>query len=196
VDANIDGTRLTLASSAFVAVASKCSECVAEQCTREQNLNHLCDSQRRHLDSDVALWYQAFEPTMYEAAVQDALRGVARRIGTGPWGAGEWHGDSQQYFLAVWLATSLIGGTLDYYMYDRFCENPGNQCFVLGDAGCRDCIAASGLGGIVNMSQCGRQSVYDLVQQLTGKSTQVLYDALSTVKGPPKQVFDLLGGAL
>merc|ERR1712050_743780 len=103
------------------------------------NVNNLCDAQRRHMDKDVALWYQAYEASMYNEIVQVAHRSVVTRVGTGPWGAGVWWGDSQQYFLTTWLATSLLESgsiKLDYYVYDHFCENPGNQCFLLGSYGC------------------------------------------------------------
>jgi len=110
VAANVDGRPATLAASAFVAVASACSGCLAgSSCDLTANVNNQCDMQRRHLDRDVSLWYQAYEPTMYATPVQEAFSRVIRRIGTGPWGAGVWYGDSQQYFLAVWLATSSQG---------------------------------------------------------------------------------------
>merc|ERR1712087_73083 len=105
------------------------------------------------------------------------------------------YGDSQQYFLTVWLATSLLqnGETaLDYYLYSRFCENPGNQCFVLGSQACSQCIANSKLGIHVQPGQCGAHSVDDMVERYAGQPAQTLYSALSNVGPPPAQVFDLL----
>ncbi|CAK0864611.1 unnamed protein product [Prorocentrum cordatum] len=121
-----------IAPSAFVTVFSKSSVQDAA-CSIEDAQNNQCDAQRRHLDADISLWVQAFHAPMYLPEVQEVFGSVVMRVGTGPWGAGLWFGDSQQYFLAVWLATALLGGPgLEYYVYDHFCENPGNQCFLHG----------------------------------------------------------------
>jgi len=194
VAANVDGRPATLAASAFVAVASACSACMSgASCDMSANVNNQCDMQRRHLDKDLSLWYQAYEPTMYAAPVQEAFGRVIRRIGTGPWGAGVWYGDSQNYFLAVWLATSLLKGVyLDYYIYDHFCENPGNQCFVLGAKGCSACVARGALGTLVQAAHCGTQSVHDMVNRFKGQTAQSLYAPLQKIPGPPSQVFDAL----
>merc|ERR1740138_298753 len=153
-------------------------------------MNNNCSTQRHHFDADVSLWYQAYEPSMYLPVVQQAFRGVVKRAGTGPWGAGVWYGDSQQYFLAVWLATSLLGGVaLDYYVYDHFCENPGNQCFTLGAQGCAACIAQSGAKG-VDPKRCGMASSQDMTARFAGHPAKVLYLALRDVPAPPTQVFD------
>jgi hypothetical protein len=178
--------------SAFVAVASICSSCRSD-CSLSDNKNNLCDGQRRHLDEDISNWYQAFEPSAYPEEVQRAFSKVVKRIGTGPWGAGVWWGDSQQYFLAVWLATSLLSSTtLEYFMYTHFCENPGNQCFVLGGDGCQQCVADSGVQD-VDAERCGSQSVYAIVDMFKDRPAQDLYDALLGVGGPPDQVFDAIG---
>merc|ERR1712083_891594 len=103
----------------------------------------------------------------YNSLVHEAWRGIVRRIGTGPWGAGVWWGDSQQYFLATWLATALLGTgsvTLDYYVYDHFCENPGNQCFLLGAAGCSSCLTQSGADTRgLQTAHCGGTSIRQIV---------------------------------
>jgi hypothetical protein len=188
-----------LAASAFVAVASNCSRCLAgDQCDMPALVNNRCQTQRQHLDSDVELWYQAYRPNMYHSVVQEAFRSTVQRIGSGPWGAGVWYGDSQLSFLTVWLATSLLGGTtLDYYVYDHFCENPGNQCFVLGAEDCASCLKRSRSNTGVEAFWCGTLGAKDMVAQFQGKSAEALYQALaskvlSSAKGPPKQVFDLL----
>jgi hypothetical protein len=196
VEVEVEGRRLSITAAAFVAVASKCSA-QAEECEMSDAVNNNCDSQRRHLDEDIALWYQAFEPSMYNQAVQFAFAALVRRIGTGPWGAGVWYGDSQQYFLTVWLATSLLSGLprilLDYYVYDHFCENPGNQCFVLGADSCAACIERSAVfGQPVRKSRCGSQSVHSVVSSFKGRRAQDLYDKLLGIAGPPDQVFDVL----
>merc|ERR1712060_512043 len=56
-------------ASAFVGVASACTMCSAN-CTTGQVVNNLCDSQRRHLDEDMRLWYQAYNIALYEQSVQ------------------------------------------------------------------------------------------------------------------------------
>merc|ERR1712113_1116729 len=156
-------------------------------------------TQRRHVDQDVSLWYQAYEATMYQEVLQPAFRSIIQRIGSGPWGAGVWWGDSQQYFLVIWLATSLLAGgdrLLDYYMYDHFCENPGNQCFVLGNQGCATCIADSQANTGIKASRCGFKSIHDMVDKFGGASAGTLYNALVSIARPPTQVFDLLGDSL
>jgi len=190
----LNGNTVSVPASSFVAVASRCSAADANgKCSLGQLQNNNCDVQRRHLEGDVRLWYQAFEAQNYPPAVQQAFAGVVISVGTGPWGAGVWYGDSQQYFLAVWLATSLLssGNNLDYYLYDHFCENPANQCFVLGAAGCSSCIASSGEHS-VNAGRCGSASVQDMIQMYAGQPALALYNTLKDVGAPPSQVFDLL----
>jgi len=201
VNVPLGASTAVVAASAFVAVASNCSQCLAgDHCDMPALVNNRCETQRQHLDSDVDLWYQAYEPSMYHAVVQEAFRSIVQRIGTGPWGAGVWYGDSQLSFLTVWLATSLLSGTrttLDYYIYDHFCENPGNQCFVLGAEDCASCLKRSRSNTGVEAFWCGTLGAKDMVAQFQGKSAKALYQALaskvvSSSKGPPKQVFDLL----
>jgi hypothetical protein len=190
-DVIVAGARMAVPSSAFVAVASE----VTEGCDDADAKNNNCDRQRRHVDEDIALWYQAFEPAHYNPAVRDAFSNIVFRIGTGPWGAGAWWGDSQQSFLTVWLATSLIDGvSLDYYIYDHFCENPGNQCFLLGGDDCKTCVQTgfSGDNHGPKEERCGTCSVHDAISRFDGKVAQELYDTLIHIPGPPAQVFDLL----
>jgi len=178
-------------ASSFVAVASVCSAAEAHGCPHRDQVNNNCDSQRRHVDEDIAHWYQAYEASMYNPAVTAAIRGVVKRIGTGPWGSGLWYGDSQMYFMTMLLATNLLNNFgLDYYYYDHFCENEGNQCFLLGRDGCAACIQQS--RSRVDPSRCGTVTLNNMVKQFTGQSTQSLYTQLTPVGGPPTQVFDLL----
>jgi len=187
----IGDTGGSMATSSFMAVASSCTSCL-NQCTQQNMANNNCDVQRRHLDGDIGLWYQAYEASMYASPVRDAFRSIVRRIGTGPWGAGEWYGDSQQSFLAIWLATTLLGGpSLDYYAYSHFCENPGNQCFILGGDSCRRCVKDS-LNTILWDTHCGHKGVADVIQQFRGRPAAHLHKALGAVGTPPGQVFDLL----
>lgn len=199
LEVNFGDRTVQVASTSFVAVQSACSGVEAGgKCDLSSFVNNKCDAQRRHLDTDINLWLQAFDPTSYNPAVQPVLRAAVHRIGTGPWGAGDWHGDGQQYFLAVWLATALLGPdgpTLDYYVYSRFCENPGNQCFVLDHGSCIPCIKALGLPQQVqplDEDDCGKQDIWGMVDAFQWQPVQRLYDALNGVGPPPKQVFDLI----
>jgi len=194
VNVQLDGERVSLAAGAFVAVASVSSN-AKQDCPLEKAVNNECQNQRNHLDMDISLWYQAYRAPNYGPVAEQAFRHVVHRIGTGPWGAGVWYGDSQQYFLAVWLATSLLDGpTLDYYLYDHFCENPSNQCFLLGGQDCTNCIMGSKVDALPRSSarRCGRASIWDMISQFKGRPAQDLYTALTSMAGPPEQVFDLL----
>lgn len=195
VSAQLQSQAVTVPASSFVAVASKSSAAAAGgSCPLYMAVNNNCTTQRHHFEADISLWYQAYEPSMYLPVMQNAFRFVVKRAGTGPWGAGVWYGDSQQYFLAVWLATSLLGSIgLDYYVYDHFCENPGNQCFVLGADGCASCITQSG-SQAVKPQRCGTASLHDMTAHFTGQPTKALYLALRDVAGPPAQVFDAVAG--
>eukprot|EP00927_Polykrikos_kofoidii_P052747 TRINITY_DN4668_c0_g1_i4.p1 TRINITY_DN4668_c0_g1~~TRINITY_DN4668_c0_g1_i4.p1 ORF type:complete len:449 (+),score=56.28 TRINITY_DN4668_c0_g1_i4:895-2241(+) len=182
--------RVTIAANSFVAVASAAG---IGRCSVAESIKNNCDAQRRHLDEDITYWYRAFEPTMYAGEVQAAFRGVVRRVGSGPWGSGVWWGDSQQYFLTMWLASTLTdSGSFDYYIYDHFCENAGNQCYVLGNNGCSSCISRGGTGRQVDPSRCGSRSVSDVIGMFQSTSAEHLYDKLKNVGGPPTQVFDLM----
>lgn len=179
----------SMVRSAFVAVQSAIQS--GPGCPETEKVNNNCDGQRRHVDQDISFWYQAFEMTAYNPTVQGAFAALVRNIGTGPWGAGAWSGDSQQYFLTIWLATSLLSNPpkLNYFIYDQFCENPGNQCFVLGNKGCAEC---AGLAGKVPAERCGQQDIFNVVNQWQGQSAQALYQSLVNVGPPPQQVFDLI----
>lgn len=190
---HLGGQDVSMVQSAFVAVASDGRQ--AGMCTAEMGINNQCDSQRFHDDVDIGLWFQAFSPTMYIEPVREAFSSVVKRIGTGPWGAGAWLGDSQQYFLITWLASSLLSNTsLDYYVYRRFCENPGNQCFLLGGDECRQCLASGDDGSAFwpSAKYCGSMGLRDVIDRFSGRSARSLYEAIKSVGSPPRQVFDFI----
>jgi len=90
----------------------------------------------------------------------------------------------------------LGGPGLEYYVYDHFCENPGNQCFLHGLDGCAECIERGGTAAYgVSAASCGGASVHDLVARFRGRPAEELYLALKNVGPPPKQVFDHLAAA-
>ncbi|CAE7551379.1 unnamed protein product, partial [Symbiodinium microadriaticum] len=112
----------------------------------------------------------AYNSANYHEAVSQTFAAVVKRIGTGPWGGGLWQGDCQQYFLAVWLATSMLPAMeLDYYIYDHFCENAGHQCFVLEKGLCEKCIQLSGMSAVIDASRCGDAGAAEMVQRMNGR---------------------------
>jgi len=187
-----DTVHVKMMTQSFVAVKSVCSAAVVGKCSHTDQMNNMCDKQRDHVDDDVDFWYQAFESSFYNTHMQAAFKGVVKRIGTGPWGSGVWWGDSQIYFLTMMLATNALQDvTLDYYMYEKFCENGGNQCFVLGKDGCADCVAMERHEGPgLNSKYCGTNSYKDMIKMFEGKTVGDMYDAIMKVGAPPKQCFD------
>ena len=129
---------VTVAASSFVAVASYCIDChKPPDCTPDQLLNNGCDFQRRHIDEDVALWMAAYSPAAYNPAISAAFGAVVKRAGTGPWGAGAWLGDSQYYFLVVWLATT-VGKPRPRLLHLRsLLREPGQSVLPPGGLGLR-----------------------------------------------------------
>eukprot|EP00930_Biecheleria_cincta_P028964 TRINITY_DN2015_c0_g2_i1.p1 TRINITY_DN2015_c0_g2~~TRINITY_DN2015_c0_g2_i1.p1 ORF type:complete len:626 (-),score=101.19 TRINITY_DN2015_c0_g2_i1:10-1842(-) len=191
--ANVSYTPVSIKASSFVAVASECSDCNRGSCSERDMANNLCDAQRRHVDQDISRWLQAFDAANYHSAAADAFYRTVKRIGTGPWGAGLWQGDSQQYFMTVWLATSLLKDVqLDYYIYDHFCESPGHQCFLLAGAQCAKCIASSGMSAVVLADRCGATGAEDIVKMLLGSQAKRVYLLLRDIAAPPRQVLDLI----
>mmetsp|Transcript_45506 Transcript_45506/g.114608 ORF Transcript_45506/g.114608 Transcript_45506/m.114608 type:complete len:636 (+) Transcript_45506:74-1981(+) len=96
----------------------------------------------------VRAWYSAVALSSYSEAVQPVLQAVVSSVGTGPFLAGLWWGDSQLGFLTVWIAQAIAarswgnkGLPVQYYMYADFTENPGNQCFVHSQESCKACLA-------------------------------------------------------
>jgi len=181
VDVNLAGHKVPVVADAFVAVSSthtdnrfNSSEAFA---AAGNVLSGGSGSNRSlwRLDEDLSRWYQAHEPSMHNEAVEDALRKAVRRIGTGPWGAGRHRGDSQMYFLVVWLATSLLEGvSLDYYIYSRFCEDPGGQCLLLEHESCAVCIQSSQVP--IPLPYCGSQGVHGIIRRFHGRSAAHLYE--------------------
>jgi len=195
VKTKVSITPVVIKASSFVAVASYCSDCHRGECSEPDMFNNLCDSQRRHLDQDISLWLQAYNNANYHEAVSQTFAAVVKRIGTGPWGGGLWQGDCQQYFLAVWLATSMLPAMeLDYYIYDHFCENAGHQCFVLEKGLCEKCIQLSGMSAVIDASRCGDAGAAEMVQRMNGRQAQDIYYLLRDIGPPPTQVFELMEG--
>eukprot|EP00966_Prymnesium_polylepis_P152953 3533535-Prymnesium_polylepis.1 len=106
-------------------------------------------------ERQVQSWYTGASLTSYHPAVRRTLQQVVTSVGSGPWMAGLWFGDSQLGFLAAWIGHALAQATwrdspaasgaastdaaalpLDYYLYSMFTVDPANQCFVLPEAEC------------------------------------------------------------
>ncbi|CAE8619850.1 unnamed protein product [Polarella glacialis] len=71
---------------------------------------------------DVWILVGALRSDLYPAPARQAFADIVQRVGTGPWGAGVWWGNTLQYFVVAWLATALlwsdqVGPQLDYYAY-------------------------------------------------------------------------------
>jgi len=98
--------------------------------------------------NQVAAWYNAVSLSSWHADVQGMLRTLVVAIGTGPWGSGVWWGNSQLFFIVMWIGHALAAQTweqelpLDYYIYSSFTENPSNQCLVHAQSDCEACLRA------------------------------------------------------
>mmetsp|Transcript_101304 Transcript_101304/g.315740 ORF Transcript_101304/g.315740 Transcript_101304/m.315740 type:complete len:705 (-) Transcript_101304:85-2199(-) len=99
-------------------------------------------------DKQVRAWYWSVALSSYPQAVRPILKASVKSLGSGPWLAGLWWGDSQLGILATWLGHTIAAPSwgagaqafpLDYYIYSAFTENPGNMCFLHSHAACRAC---------------------------------------------------------
>merc|ERR1719436_968014 len=62
-------------------------------------------------EKQVLAWYNAVALTSYGDAIQPVLKDMIESIGTGPWLAGVWFGDSQLGFLASWIGQAIAAET-------------------------------------------------------------------------------------
>ena len=85
-------------------------------------------------------------------------------------------------FLAMWVGLSIAGNIkLNYYLYDAFCENPGNQCYLLSTDECVDCIKVGYIGANQNdaINQCTNSpSVYDILSMYKTNNVNTLYQKI------------------
>lgn len=151
-----------------------------------------CPGQRdpKNFKENVAWWFNAFDFQAYLTDISEVFQATVRRVGTGPWGSGLWWGDSQLMFLAAWLGTTAASSqwekqlATNYYIYDSFCENPANQCLVLG-VDCPVCLNASWFHNVMRYQQgCGQASIYDVTEkiiQLGVSGGDKLVDAIAEV---------------
>ena len=123
-----------------------------------------------------------FSHNSYPTDLGPVLGNVIDTVGTGPWGAGVWWGNSQMSFLAMWVGLSIAGNIkLNYYLYDAFCENPGNQCYLLSTDECVDCIKVGYIGANQNdaINQCTNSpSVYDILSMYKTNNVNTLYQKI------------------
>lgn len=182
----------------YVLVAS--SDCAGEPC--ESNLmfrSNACGAQRgssfgggvSRAEQDTAVLWHALAKEFYHPDLSSGWDDVAKSVGTGPWGAGVWWGDSALNFLIAWQATSLTGKPFHYYLYNNFIENPGNQCFTLGtqsvpganSSTCAECLQNSFSADLRQQVQhCGRVGLHDVTKRLHGTSVAQLHTRLSKVR--------------
>jgi len=98
--------------------------------------------------NQIKAYYNAVSLAFWHDDVKEILQTTAVSIGTGPWGSGVWWGNSQLFFIAMWLGHALAEQTwgkalpLDYYIYSSFTENPSNQCLVHSQSDCEACLHA------------------------------------------------------
>lgn len=157
-------------------------------------------------DKQVRAWYRSVALTSYAGEVQPILKSMVKSIGTGPWLAGLWFGDSHLGFLASWIgqaaAAATWGGSLalDYYIYSSFTENPGNQCFVHAGEKCQACLQTCIANPLTSASYwlpssaymnsgnpcvlggeayCPRSGIEDVVLRYQSKDAAQLWDDLS-----------------
>lgn len=156
--------------------------------------------------NQVRAWYRSLALTSYAQDVQPILKMMVQSVGTGPWLAGLWFGDSQLGLLASWLGQAIAAPTwggnfpLDYYIYSAFTENPGNQCFVHSAQNCAACLQACVQNPITKISYwlpdaaymdrsgnpcvlggaqyCGQKGIEDLVASYASKTAQELWNDL------------------
>lgn len=151
-------------------------------------------------DKQVRAWYRSVALTSYHLDVQPVLKSLVRSIGTGPWGAGLWFGDSQLMFLASWIGQAAAAPTwgasldLDYYIYSAFTENPANQCYVHSKATCKACMARCSAnplpsssywlphGGscVVSSDVCGQNGLENVVAAYEKKDALALWSDVET----------------
>eukprot|EP00929_Paragymnodinium_shiwhaense_P001205 TRINITY_DN101427_c0_g1_i1.p1 TRINITY_DN101427_c0_g1~~TRINITY_DN101427_c0_g1_i1.p1 ORF type:complete len:750 (+),score=136.75 TRINITY_DN101427_c0_g1_i1:64-2313(+) len=94
----------------------------------------------------VRAWYTGVALSSYHESLRPTLETLVKSIGSGPWLAGLWWGDSHLGFLASWLGHAIASRTwgsplpIDYYLYASFTENPGNQCLMHSKGRCEACL--------------------------------------------------------
>lgn len=160
-------------------------------------------------EKQVRAWYRSVALTAYSSDIQPILQTLVRSIGTGPWLAGLWFGDSQLGFLSSWLGHAMAARTwgdilpLDYYIYSAFTENAANQCFVHPSTDCSACLQhcidkpipptsfwlpeeAYMIQGdnpciVAQPGDCGAHGLEDIVQAFQGSSASDLWTQIERV---------------
>lgn len=185
VNVNLQGLSMPVVASNFVAQASVAGN--------------------NNMDVQVAQWVAALTPDAYPPELVHVYCSLVRSIGSGPWGAGAWHGSAQWFFLASWLGTTVVsarakevcghGISFHYDVYDDFCENgKGAQCSV-----CQYCAAVSVAGARHEYGECnpqtcnacrgGRGQLVEVVRRFRSRS----FADLRSVLGPYQDnIFDRL----
>merc|ERR1719471_1767857 len=83
-------------------------------------LQRLAGSEKYAFEKQVRAWYGSMALTSYHPDTHSALKTVVHSVGTGPWLAGLWWGDSQLGMLSVYIGQALAAPTwgglpVDYY---------------------------------------------------------------------------------
>mmetsp|Transcript_107608 Transcript_107608/g.273168 ORF Transcript_107608/g.273168 Transcript_107608/m.273168 type:complete len:637 (-) Transcript_107608:81-1991(-) len=179
-------------------------------------------SDKAPFENQVRAWYNSVALTSYHVEVRPTLKQFVQSVGTGPWLAGLWWGDSQLGMLATWIGQALAAPTwgelpVDYYMYADFTENPGNQCYVHSYHNCAACLSkcnnnplpgtafwmpneaftdGKSCAGAGSPQYCGQNGVEQIYAAFSGKGALDLWDAVEHAfrngAHTEKTVFDVL----
>ena len=123
-------------------------------CADQRNIGNL---QNKGFLYNIKQCATMFSHSSYPDELGEVLGNVIQSVGTGPWGSGVWWGNSQMSFISMWVGISIAGNLdLDYYLYDAFCENPGNQCYLLGKDDCLECLKSHYIG-VKNLDDANKQ---------------------------------------
>lgn len=192
-----------------------------QKARRNQHPKQRIVSGKDSFERQVRAWYGSMRLTSYHAHMQPALQQLVRSVGTGPWLAGLWWGDSQLGLLAVWIGHALAAPSwgylpVDYYLYSDFTENPGNQCYVHSKDNCAICAQRCERNPLPNSSfwmpdnaflndhscadagspaMCGTKGLEHVIKAFAGKNAGEVWKIVEdTIQGSDvqKTVFDLL----
>jgi len=198
----MDRKRLEYYGYHFAGIASQCAACIpSKECGSDcpSSMTHECQVNMQMwcptktalaMNSDINKWAAFFSPKTW---TYDLFFEHIKSIGTGPWGSGVWWGDVQAYFIVVWQASqSIVNKTyiLNYYLYKSFCENPGQQCFLLPQPECGWCLKDCG-DGQKSASNCGTLSYSNILDIFDNRSSDDLMQSVHNVRSTKdKRLFD------
>merc|ERR1712113_207974 len=72
-----------------------------------QNPLQVLTTGKYSFSNQIAAYYNAVALSSWHSDVRQMLKTLVVSIGTGPWGSGVWWGNSQVFFIAMWLGHAL-----------------------------------------------------------------------------------------